>query len=107
MSADAVGRWFDRVDQILTVDWQQVFPPGKREMSATGFYVRIALDNQITGGTSRYARLTRYNPALENAIENGDLVLRYDEDGDPVVRLPDGKAGYGRFTNDAERGDSP
>jgi Arc/MetJ-type ribon-helix-helix transcriptional regulator len=96
MGGDAFGRWWSRVEEIVSVDWKQVFPPGMSELDATGFYVRVSLDTQLTGGTSVRARETRYNPALELAVQTGQLELGEDEDGEPVVRLPGGAEGYGR-----------
>lgn len=102
MAADAIGRWFDRTEEILGVDWEQVFPPGVNAMTPTGFYVRMALDNQTTGGTSVGARETLYEPALELALERGDLILTENDDGEIVVCLPEGQTGRGRFARGDE-----
>lgn len=96
LDGDAFGRQWERLEQITSVDWKQVFPPGMSELTPTAYYVRVALDLQLTGGTSTRARRSRYDPALKWAVVNGDLILGEDENGDPVVRLPDGAEGYGQ-----------
>lgn len=96
LGGDAFGTWWERVEEITSVNWKRVFPPGMSELDSTGFYVRAAIGSELTGGTSVYARETRYNPALEIAVLTGNLEVGENEDGDPVVRLPDGAVGYGR-----------
>lgn len=87
------GRHWERLEEITTVDWDKVFPDGVEEMSPNGYYIRVTIGNQLTGGSSRYARRSKYNPALDVGVMRGDIEVGRDEDGDPVIRRPSGDGG--------------
>jgi hypothetical protein len=84
--ADFGAEW-ERLEQITNVDWDSVFA-NLDQLSPKGFYVRLTIGSEIPYGSSTWARETRYNPALEIAVRDGQLEMGYDENGDPVVRLP-------------------